>query len=74
MRLLQAIAQEQQQNRHAALAALTEAVRLGEQAGYARRFVDEGPQVAALLSLLRDQQRKLGPTPYVDTILAAFST
>ena len=29
--------------------------------------------MAALLSALRDQQRKLGPTPYLDTLLSAFS-
>ena len=28
--------------------------------------------MAALLSKLRDQQRKQGPTPYLDTLLTAF--
>lgn len=28
--------------------------------------------MAALLSALRDQQRKQGPTPYLDILLAAF--
>jgi len=28
--------------------------------------------MAALLSRLREQQRQNGPTPYVDTVLAAF--
>jgi LuxR family maltose regulon positive regulatory protein len=73
MRLLQALAQERRQSRHAALAALAEAVRLGEQAGFVRRFVDEGPLVAALLGALHDQQRQHGPTPYLDNLLAAFS-
>ena len=29
--------------------------------------------MATLLSRLRDQERKQGPTPYLDTLLAAFS-
>jgi LuxR family transcriptional regulator, maltose regulon positive regulatory protein len=29
--------------------------------------------MAALLSRLRQQERKQGPTPYVDTVLAAFA-
>jgi ATP/maltotriose-dependent transcriptional regulator MalT/WD40 repeat protein/class 3 adenylate cyclase/DNA-binding XRE family transcriptional regulator len=74
MRLLQALAHEQLRDEAAALAALAEAVRLGETEVYIRRFVDEGPQVAALLVLLRDEQRKQGPTPYLDIVLAAFST
>jgi LuxR family maltose regulon positive regulatory protein len=73
MRLLQALAHEQLRDEQAALAALAEAVGLGEPGGYIRRFVDEGPQVASLLVLLRDQQRRHGPTPYLDMVVAAFS-
>ena len=29
--------------------------------------------MATLLSRLRDQEKKQGPTPYLDTLLAAFS-
>lgn len=61
-------AQEQQ-----ALPQLREAVRLAQPEGYIRSFVDEGVAMATLLSALRDQQRKQGPTPYLDTLLAAFS-
>ncbi len=40
---------------------------------YIRSFVDEGLPMEALLSRLREQQRKDGPTtPYLDTLLAAF--
>jgi LuxR family maltose regulon positive regulatory protein len=45
---------------------------LAEPEGYIRRFVDEGSQMAVLLTRLRNQQRKHGPTPYLDTVLAAF--
>ncbi len=55
-----------------ALTVLAQAVQLAEPEGYIRRFVDEGPQIAVLLSRLREQQRKHGPTPYLDTVLAAF--
>jgi LuxR family maltose regulon positive regulatory protein len=55
-----------------ALFALLEAVVLAEPEGYIRRFVDEGAAMATLLSSLREQQRVYGPTPYLDTVLAAF--
>jgi len=48
-------------------------VRLAEPEGYIRRFVDEGAPMAALLSRLREQERKQGPTSYLDTVLAAFA-
>ena len=55
-----------------ALSTLAQAVVLGEPEGYIRSFVEEGPSVADLLVRLREQQLKQGPTPYLDTILAAF--
>ena len=51
---------------------LSEAVRLGEPEGYIRSFVDEGAAMAELLCKLREMQRKVGPTPYLDQVLAAF--
>jgi LuxR family maltose regulon positive regulatory protein len=55
-----------------ALDALSEAVRLAEPEGYIRSFIDEGVPMAVLLFRLREQQRRAGPTPYLDTLLAAF--
>ncbi|HEY4034228.1 MAG TPA: LuxR C-terminal-related transcriptional regulator [Ktedonobacteraceae bacterium] len=72
MRLLQALAYQMRQQEAQALDTLSQAVHLAEPEGYIRSFVDEGPQMAALLSRLRMRQSKYGPTPYVDTILAAF--
>src|SRR5262249_43390527 len=40
--------------------------------GYIRSFVDEGAPMQALLYRLRKRSRKQGPTPYLDTLLAAF--
>lgn len=40
-----------------ALAVLKEAVRLGEEEGFVRSFVDEGPRLAGLLSRLRARER-----------------
>ena len=72
IRLLQALAYQMHQQEMQALFALSEAVRLGEPEGYIRSFVDEGASMAALLAKLREEQRKHGPTPYLDTLLAAF--
>jgi len=72
IRLLQALAHQMHQEEIQALFALSEAVRLGEPEGYIRSFVDEGASMAALLAKLREEQRKHGPTPYLDTLLAAF--
>jgi LuxR family maltose regulon positive regulatory protein len=55
-----------------ALSALCDAVRLAEPEGYICSFVDEGAAMADLLSRLFQEQRKIGPTPYLDTLLAAF--
>jgi LuxR family maltose regulon positive regulatory protein len=45
---------------------------LGEPEGYIRSFVEEGTAMAVLLSKLREEQRKVGPTPYLDRVLTAF--
>jgi LuxR family maltose regulon positive regulatory protein len=70
--LLQALAHQMCGQEEQALSALSEAVRLAEPEVYIRSFVNEGPPMAALLSQLREQQQKRGPTPYLDTVLAAF--
>jgi LuxR family maltose regulon positive regulatory protein len=70
--LLQALAYQICGQKEQALPALSEAIRIAKPEGYIRSFVDEGPPMAALLSQLREQQQKNGPTPYLDTVLAAF--
>ena len=55
-----------------ALDALSEAVRLAEPEGYIRSFVDESTPMETLLYRLRKRDLKRGPTPYLDTVLAAF--
>jgi len=72
VRILQALAYQLCHEETQALDILSEAVRLAEPEGYIRTFVDEGPPMAALLSQLREQRQKDGPTPYLDTLLAAF--
>jgi LuxR family maltose regulon positive regulatory protein len=71
--VLQALAYHMAQQERQALASLAEAVRLAEPEGYVRCFVDEGRLVASLLSRLREQERGKGPTPYLDSLLHAFS-
>jgi LuxR family maltose regulon positive regulatory protein len=71
--LLQALAHQKLNEESQALAALSEAVRLGEPEGYIRSFVEEGAPMADLLSRLRQEQCKTGPTPYLDTLLSAFA-
>ncbi len=73
IRLLQALAHQKLHEEPQALAALSEAVRLGEPEGYIRSFMDEGLPIADLLSRLREQQCQTGPTSYLDTLLAAFA-
>jgi LuxR family maltose regulon positive regulatory protein len=73
IRQLQALAYQMCHKETQALDALSEAVRLAEPEGYICRFVDEGDPMAALLSRLREKQRSSGPTPYLDTVLAAFA-
>ncbi len=70
--LLQALAHQRLDEEPQALAALSEAVRLGEPEGYLRSFVDEGTPMEALLYRLRKHLAKQGPTPYLDTLLTAF--
>jgi len=72
MLLLQALAYQMGHQEMQALTVLTQAVRLAEPEGYVRRFLDEGPPMAALLSKLAEQERKKGPTPYLDSLLEAF--
>ena len=73
IRLLQALAYRKLNEEPQALAAISEALRLGEPEGYIRIFVDEGAPVADLVSRLREQQCQIGPTLYLDTLLAAFA-
>lgn len=72
LRLLQARAQSMLHEEQEALARLSQALRLAEPEGYVRLFVDEGPLMQMLLSRLQERERKHGPTPYLDTLLAAF--
>jgi LuxR family maltose regulon positive regulatory protein len=71
---LQALAHALRNEDQEALTVLAQAVHLAEPEGYIRVFVDEGPTMATLLSRLRDQERKQGSRPYLDTLLAAFSS
>jgi LuxR family maltose regulon positive regulatory protein len=70
--LLQALAHQMLHEETLALSVLSEALHLAEPEGYIRSFVDEGAPMAALLSQLRQEQYAAGPTPYLDTLLAAF--
>ena len=72
--MLQALAYRLCQQEQEALSALAQAVRLAEPEGYIRCFVDEGSPMAALLSRLREQEREHRPTPYLDTVMAAFAS
>jgi LuxR family maltose regulon positive regulatory protein len=73
MQVLQALAYHMRHEDQQAFTILAQALQLGEPEGYIRIFVDEGTVMATLLSRLRDQERKQGPTPYLDTLLTAFS-
>jgi LuxR family maltose regulon positive regulatory protein len=73
MKVLQALAHSMRNEDREALTVLAQAVHLAEPENYIRIFVDEGPTIATLLSRLHEQERKKGPTPYLDTLLAAFS-
>ena len=63
IRLLQALAHQRLDEEAQALAALSEAVRLGEPEGYIRSFVEEGEALAVLLCKLREEQPWLGQPP-----------
>jgi LuxR family maltose regulon positive regulatory protein len=74
MKVLQALAHSMRNKDQEAFTALAQAVHLAEPESYIRIFVDEGPALAMLLLRLREQERKQGPTPYLDVLLAAFSS
>ncbi len=74
MKVLQALAHSMNHKDQEAFTVLAQAARLAEPEGYIRIVVDEGTAMATLLSRLREQLRKKGPTPYLDTLLAAFSS
>jgi len=71
--ILQALARHMRREEQAAISALAQAVRLAEPEGYIRSFVNEGAPMAALLATLREREQKQGPTPYLDSLLAAFA-
>jgi len=73
MKILQSLAHALGHEDQEALTILAQAVHVAEPEGYIRAFVDEGAAMATLLSRLREQEREQGPTPYLDTLLAAFS-
>jgi LuxR family maltose regulon positive regulatory protein len=73
IRLLQALAHDMLHEETQALAALSEAIRLGEPEGYIRSFVEEGTPMADLLGRLRQEQCQTGPAPYLDILLATFA-
>ncbi len=73
MKVLQALAHSKRNEVQEALAVLAQAVHLAEPEGFIRIFVDEDTAMTNLLSRLREQERRKGPTPYLDTLLAAFS-
>src|SRR6266516_1350892 len=73
MKVLQALAHSMRNEDQEALTVLAQAVHLAESESYIRIFVDEGTAMATLLSRLREQKWRKGPTPYLDTLLAAFS-
>ena len=72
-KVLLALAYSMRNEDQEALTVLAQAVHLAEPESYIRIFVDEDIAMATLLSRLRDQERRKGPTPYLDTLLAAFS-
>jgi ATP/maltotriose-dependent transcriptional regulator MalT len=74
MKGLQALAHSMRHEDQKAFTILAQALHMAEAEGYIRIFVDEGVAMASLLSKLRDQERKQGPTPYLDTLLVAFSS
>jgi LuxR family maltose regulon positive regulatory protein len=71
--LLRALAYLEHREKQTALIALAQAVDLAEPEGYMRSFLDEGMTMEVLLSELRDKQHTRKSTPYLDTLLAAFS-
>jgi LuxR family transcriptional regulator, maltose regulon positive regulatory protein len=76
MWLLEVVAQHLNKNQSAALEVLERAVLLGEPQRYVRRFLDEGPVMASLLSTLlskkREQESGSKFLAYLETLLSAF--
>lgn len=72
MLLLQALAYQMCYREMQAFSVLSKALDLAEPEGYIRSFLDEGVPMATLLYQLRKRQRENGPTPYLDSLLAAF--
>jgi LuxR family maltose regulon positive regulatory protein len=72
--VLQVLAHSMRNEDQDALNVLAQAVHLAEPEGYIRILADEGASTATLLSRLRDQERKQGTTPYLDTLLDAISS
>jgi LuxR family maltose regulon positive regulatory protein len=73
MKVLQVLAYQMSRQEQEALSVLSQVLKLAEPEGYIRCFVDEGAPMAALLSRLREREQRHGPTPYLDTVLAAFA-
>ena len=73
MKVLQTLAHSNRNEDQKALTVLAQAVHLAEPEGFIRTFVDEDTAMETLLYRLRVQERRKGPTPYLDTLLAAFS-
>ena len=71
--ILQALARQMRREEQAAISTLAQVVRLAEPEGYIRSFVNEGAPMATLLATLREREQKRGPTPYLDSMLAAFA-
>ena len=69
--VLQAIAYHANGDQEKARETLNEALALAEPEGFIRLFLDEGPQMAELLSAAAAQGIRLG---YVNKLLAAFET
>jgi LuxR family maltose regulon positive regulatory protein len=74
MWLLQIQAYSLLHNQQEALARLAQAVHLGATEGYIRRFVDEGPFMAELLSHIKEQDARKEDLPYLETLLRAFNS
>lgn len=69
---LQALAYQAKHDHLQARTALAQALSLAEAEGYIRTFVDEGPQMKALLSTIR-RQPSVGDRAYIDRLLVAFA-
>ncbi|HEX2911084.1 MAG TPA: LuxR C-terminal-related transcriptional regulator [Chloroflexia bacterium] len=70
--LVRALALRAQGNSSAARAALIDALELAAPEGYVRRFVDEGPEVRALLQTV-NPGAVTGAPGYIPLLLAAFA-